>query len=236
MGKTNSTITPQDPIYSKTPQVLDEIMERAALCGSLSQYIKLKPQKLSQKGRFVIHQHYRGNENLASDADTRARFENDPFQAAVAKYFGYKSPLTDQQRAEVRKAGGYYERSSDTVNLPSTGVFGSALHESVHRLSGPSFQNLLGHFLNEGITQFFTDIIIQDELLPSHTNHSYGPNLKSAQRLVSLVGGLDLPAQVYFQNSTAAHAEMMVKLGLIPSVNKMRYITQAEIEKAVAPP
>ncbi|HEV7891111.1 MAG TPA: DUF4157 domain-containing protein [Pyrinomonadaceae bacterium] len=232
LGKTNSGITAQSPVDGQTAQVLDEAMERASLCGSLSQYITLKSQKLS-RGRFAVHQHYKGNENLGKDDASRSRFDTDDFHAAVAKYLGFKDARTDAQRAEIQKIGGFYDRPNDTVNVPSTGKFGSALHESVHRLSGLLFNQLFGHFLNEGVTQCFSDIILQDEGLPIYTGHEYGPNVQSARLLINKLGGWTLPAQIYFQNSDDAYWQAMVKLGLIPSADKRRYVSQDEITKAI---
>jgi hypothetical protein len=233
LGRTNSGVTAQSPVDGQTAQLLDEMLERAAFCGSLSQYITLKPQKLSQ-GHFAVHQHYRGNENLSPDDASRSRFDTDDFHAAVAKYLGFTGGLTDAQRAQVRKVGGFYDRSRDTVNLPSTGLFGSALHESVHRLSGVSFQQLFGHFLNEGVTQCFADIILQDEGLPVYTGHEYGPNVQSARLLITRLGGWTLLAQVYFQSSQDAYWQAMVNLGLIPSVEKRRFISSDEVLRAIS--
>lgn len=235
LGKTNSGITPQSPVDGQTAQSLDEVLERASFCGSLSRYITLKPQKLSQ-GHFKVHQHYKGNENLGKDDVSRSRFDTDDFHAAVAKYLGFKDARTDAQRAEIRKIGGFYDRPNDTVNLPSTGKFGSALHESVHRLSGVLFRQVFGQFLNEGVTQCFSDIILQDEGLPIYTGHEYGPNVQSARLLINRLGGWDLLAQVYFQDSRDAYWQAMLNLRLIPSLDKKRHIPHDEILKAASSP
>jgi hypothetical protein len=219
LGQTK--ITPQSSINPKTtPQVLDEVMERAAVCGSLSQYITLKPQKLSQ-GHFAAPKHYRGNEYLSSnpsDRDrTRYNFDTDEYHVQVMKYLGYDpKSLTDQQRAEIGKIGGFYDRTNDVVNVPLTGTFGNALHESVHRLSGLKFRGLYGSYLNEGVTQYFTNMIIKDEKLPPHTGHSYGPNLIDAELLINKIGGWELVAQLYFQQLDDAHWKILTHLGLPP--------------------
>ncbi|HKP73639.1 MAG TPA: DUF4157 domain-containing protein [Pyrinomonadaceae bacterium] len=238
LGETNKSgqtkITADSPVNSGTAQMLDDVMERAVLCGSLSRYITLRPQKLSQ-GHVAVLSHYRGN-NFTGNAAARSRFLSDDFNAAVFKYFKGNnwfdklSPV--DQLNEVAKAGGFYDRANDKINLPSTGKFGDAVHESVHRLSGLMFNGLYGHYLNEGVTQYFANRILADESLPPYTGHAYQKNLTDAELLISKVGW-ELVAQLYFQGTQAAHWEIRVRLGLTASVNDRRHFTEAQVLAAI---
>ena len=107
--------------------------------------------------------------------------------------------------------GGFYDRRTDTIHLPPTAEFGDALHESVHKYSPtffPSPGNTGGHpanlvtwlldtDLNEGLTQYFADIILTDQHLQKSTHHQYQKELKCATRFVT-VFGLDAAARLYF--------------------------------------
>lgn len=234
-------ITPQSQIDAQTAQTLDDVMERAALCGSLSQYIKLRPQKLSQ-GHFAIHQHQRSDDFLTTPDTQDAsgnRFDANDYHRAVKKYLQSTGALPSSlgdQRSEIQKIGGFYDRRNDRINLPSDGTFGSAVHESVHRLSGLLFDGLYGHDLNEGVTQYFADMILHDEGLPSHSGHAYQQKLAEAQLLIQRLGGWELVAQVYFQQSQDAHWQILVRLGLIPNVNQHRAVQQSDIDRAIHAP
>lgn len=238
-----TSITPQSRIDAQTAQVLDDVMERAAMCGSLSQYITLRAQKLAQ-GHFAVHKHYPGNDFIggARDEGSRYRFDTDPFHVQVRKYLerttpGFRRKSPDEQREEIRKVGGFYDRGDnrDMVNLPSDAKFGSALHESVHRISGRLFAGLYGHELNEGVTQLFADVVLGDEGLPAYTGHEYQANLADAQLLVHKLGGWDLVAQLYFQQRQAAHWDILIRLGLIRRAGE-RAVSQDEILRAIRRP
>jgi hypothetical protein len=237
----NSKITPQSSLDAQTAQVLDDVMERAALCGSLSQYITTKPQKLSQ-GHFVVHKHEKINDlyqgSPSNINNIRYLFDQDDYHKKVRQYLKDTDPhfsrkSEDEQRQQILETGGFYDRKNDVTNLPSDGTFGSALHESVHRVSEPAFKGLYGPYLNEGVTQWFTDLILHDEGLPPHSGHTYGPNLADAHLLIDKKAGMELVAELYFKSSDAAHWEILARLGLIKSGTKTGYFGEQEILKAI---
>ena len=116
-----------------------------------------------------------------------------------------QSDLEDKARATgiavpppPRLIGGFYDRATDTIYLPPEAQFGDALHESVHKYS-PTFVANPGHasgrpanlvtsrcgsFLNEGLTQYFADIILTDQGLQKSTHHQYQQQLACATRFV----------------------------------------------------
>ena len=120
---------------------------------------------------------------------------------------------------------GFFDPKKSVVHLRPTAQFGTALHELVHRLASPA---LFGSFflvaqdissdlldvLNEGVTAYFTDRILNDEKLPNF-NDAYRSQKHKVEALETALkpDGFDLIAKFNFQaNITAIGA----KLGIPP--------------------
>jgi len=237
LGKT-STITTQSKIDDQTPEILDQVMHRAAFCGVLSNYITLKPTSIA-RGHYNRYQHNRASDYLSTPADTGdsgGRFDSNEWHVAVKEYYEgidshFDSMGLAERREKIRTTGGFYDRKKDTVNVPSDANFGAALHEAVHRLSNPSFQNLYGHELNEGANQFFTDIILMDEGLQA----GVVPEYREARDDISVIAqkvGLPLLANFYFKGSQPDHMKIMHKLGLTASETKIEFVSYERIRQA----
>ena len=93
--------------------------------------------------------------------------------------------------------GGFYDRPTDTIHLPPTAQFGDALHESVHKYSNIHLRDRCGTFLNEGLTQYFTDIVLTDQGLQKLTHHAYQQQLACATRFIARFHLGDV-ARLYF--------------------------------------
>ena len=100
------------------------------------------------------------------------------------------------------KIGGFYCRKTDTIHLPPDAKFGAALHESIHKYSKLLLRGACSHspddtFLNEGLTQYFADIVLADQGLPKFTGHAYQNQLKCATRFINTFH-VDEVATAYF--------------------------------------
>ena len=109
---------------------------------------------------------------------------DEPFtpQTAVAFLAENVRAFQDGQRTVVR-----FERS-----LP-----GITIHEVLHRLSG-SWPSAQGHNVNEGITEYFTRLVIEGRDIPYDSD--YGPQAAAVEELVDVVG-IDAVASAYFEDS-----------------------------------
>jgi hypothetical protein len=77
---------------------------------------------------------------------------------------------------------GFYDPNTKTIHVRPSAVFGTALHEAVHSLASPQLYKALptidkvsSHLVNiltEGVTAYFTDIILNDEKL-TNFNDAY---------------------------------------------------------------
>lgn len=92
---------------------------------------------------------------------------------------------------------GFYDLHTDSIHLRPTSNYGNALHEAIHKFSAPNFRHLFGAFLDEGVTQYFTNIVLKEQGLPA-AKTSYEPNLECANNLF-LVADFDLVARSFFQ-------------------------------------
>jgi hypothetical protein len=73
------------------------------------------------------------------------------------------------------------------------------IHEFMHKLSGLTVKNVLGTFINEGVTQYFTDLFLAEGKYDILTDHGYMDNLSCANKIVSKTDE-DTVAKTYFNN------------------------------------
>jgi len=212
-----TNIDADSSIDAKTAGILDDVMLRAAVCGTLSGYIS-SPAKPLASGRFKIIEHNKVHD-LHGNTHEQDRFDADDFHVAVAHYLertneDFAHLSAEQKRDRILQIGGFYDRKADTLNLPSDAKFGSALHEAVHGSSKAVFKYLFGEELNEGVTQLFSDMILQDEGRAPFQGHTYQTNLDLAKRLQAKLNGWELMARVYFKGEGAAARQIASVLGL----------------------
>jgi len=190
-----------DPVAGGTATVIDEVLARN---GKLAPYIgdRLKAGfKIAEKGRFVRD---------SSDGN---------FDAAYRK--AYELAKSEQVPKDTK---GFFDAGTSQIHLRPDAVFGTALHESIHRLAAPVlYSNYLvaanryvssdaAEVLKEGVTAYFTDLVLKDEGLPNF-NDAYRNKKRKAENLITALGsnGFDLVATFNFKGG--AIVEMGEKLG-----------------------
>lgn len=115
-------------------------------------------------------------------------------------------------RATTRTYG-FYHRKTDSIHLRPDATLGHALHEGVHKYSSAALQSLLGVFVNEGITQHFTDAVLADHSLTGKVGHAYADQLSAAKKLASWVSPAQL-GRAYFMGADLTHVVDAVRLKL----------------------
>lgn len=213
-------VNPGSKINRDTAMALDVFSSVAANCSTLSGYIKLKPKSIAGTGVYKTYSHSYADDYTGSK-DGRERFDANPWHQAV------KKGTTAGTREEIAGVGGFYQRADDTINLPEDATLGSALHESMHRMSGTRFRSFTRKadnpdFLSEGATQYFTDKVLMDIGLPKMTGHKYGSNVAAIENLVrKMNGNFDPLARLYFQDDITAFHEILFQLQLAPDLKTM---------------
>ncbi len=122
----------------------------------------------------------------------------------------------------VDKAGGFFCRNVANAKYKNLrgDIFvvrylklGYVIHEFMHKLSGVMVKNMLGHFVNEGITQYFTNQFLKEGRYDILTDHGYKDNLACALKIVSKTNEQTV-ADAYFNN----------KLKLINDLQKLLHV------------
>ena len=190
-----------DPVSGKTAGTIDIVLQRnKRLAPYIGDRLK-KGFRIAEKGRFVQE---------LNDGN----FENS-YRAAYG--LGASSSVPGHIM-------GFLDSKQSIIHLRPGAKFGTAMHEAVHRLASPSlYSGLLpvaakaskdlAEVLKEGVTAYFTDLILNDEGLSGHVD-SYSKLKKKAAKLVAALGsdGFDLIAKFNFQG--AGIVEIGEKLGL----------------------
>ena len=97
---------------------------------------------------------------------------------------------------------------------------GYVIHEFMHKLSGPTVKNMLGTFVNEGITQYFTDQFLTEGKYDILTDHGYIDNLACANKIVSQTNE-QMVADAYFNNNTKL-INVLQKLLHVKTINDVK--------------
>lgn len=172
-----------DPVSDKTAAAIDAVLARSR---TLRAYVgdKLKGGfKIAEQGKFV-------KESIDNNFDN-----------AYQNAYG----------AQANKSTmGFYDPKKSEIHLRPSAQFGTALHESIHRLAAPTLYTMylpeagkvssdLLEILKEGVTAHFTDCVLKEEQLPNY-NDAYASRKAKARALLAALGsdGFDLLARFNF--------------------------------------
>jgi Domain of unknown function (DUF4157) len=177
-----------DPVASGTAAIVDTVLARNK---KLAPYIgdRLKGGfKIAEKGKFT---------HDLTDAN---------FDSAFLKAYPQNAGST-----VPKSTMGFLDQNNWEIHLRPGAVFGTALHEAVHRLASTAIYTLylrrannfstdLVEVLSEGFTAFFTDCILTEEQMP-HFNDAYRSKKDKAVKLIKALdpGGFDLIARLNFK-------------------------------------
>jgi len=172
----------------KTPFFVEGMIETSKI---LAPYLTGKLAKTSVGKKFTIY---------GSDEE---------FESKAQKLVGEKPE-------EGTRIGGFYHRPTDSIHLPPRAPFASALHEGVHKYSSPVVKTQFDQFLNEGITQYFTDRVLGEFKVEGKAENAYEQQLGCAKTLLGwLKDGETALGEAYFQGKVMPMREtVFAKLGL----------------------
>lgn len=176
-------ITTDSRVASDTPKWIQAALAESQL---LRPYLKKKfPASAITDGKFTIE----SNEDV--------------FNTAAKDYLGNKDNMTKEQRAAAFGGiGGYYDRRDHSVHVRSRTKFGHAVHESMHKVASPGFHIFWGTFINEGVTQYFTDLLLEEQGLSKVTDHKYGAELACAEKLVAATSWQVVAGAYFLEDGT----------------------------------
>lgn len=185
-------IKTDDKVDASTDSLIQAALETSAV---LNPYIKGKLSGASKVqipgSKFVRHQ---TEDDFDKAAKAGGIIEKDlaPFGSQAEK----------DHKAKLHEVGGFYDRPTDTIHLPPWADVGNALHESIHKFGSGAVKTLLGDSFDEGVTQYFTNLVLTEQtLLPGKTTYNKD-QLPLAEKLVRTFGR-DTVATAYFEGNTA---------------------------------
>src|SRR5262245_48236147 len=162
-----------------TASLIQTVLERSR---ALRPYIGQKLGRVMIPKNFIHH-------------DFDATFNN--------KYTGLHKiiiPAGSTEEKELITRRGFYHRPTDAIHLRPAANVGHALHEAIHKFSSPGFRSVFGGYLDEGVTQYFTDVVLVEQGLGKMTTHTYQDQLRCANRLIGHFNP-DIIAKAYFQGA-----------------------------------
>ena len=168
-----------------TASLIQTALERSRV---LRPHIGSKLRRTTVSKEFVIH---------SSDEE---------FNGAYSRLHRIVIPFGSPEEKDLIKKRGFYHFPTRTIHLRPGSNIGHALHEAIHKYASPAFRGLLGSFLDEGVTQYFTNLVLQEQGLDPMMD-TYQDQLGCANRLVNLFSQ-GLVARSYFQGD----------LGLVHSI------------------
>jgi hypothetical protein len=160
-----------------TASLIQTVLERSR---ALRPYIGQKLGRVMIPKNFIHH-------------DFDATFDN-----AYTGLHKIVIPAGSAEEKELISRRGFYHRPTDAIHLRPAADVGHALHEAIHKFSSPGFRSLFGGYMDEGVTQYFTDLVLLEQGLGRMTTHAYQDQLRCANRLVALFNH-DTVAKAYFQ-------------------------------------
>lgn len=184
-------VTTRRYVDDKTAALIQSALAQSQV---LKPYIEDKLKTTTIPGKKFVHHD--------SDAE---------FESAYTKL--HKISTGSEEMENVEGVRGFYHRPTDTIHLRPRSNTGDAVHEAIHKLSSPGFRGYFGGFLDEGVTQYFTDLVLEEQKLDKMTTHKYKAQLACAERLVGRTSR-HLVAQKYFRWEGNLPNELARALGI----------------------
>jgi hypothetical protein len=175
-----------------TASLIQSALERSRV---LRPYIERKLGRIMIPRRFVHHD---------SDAE---------FDAAYTKLHKIVIQIGSKEEKELKTKRGFYHPQTDAIHLRPATDIGHALHEAIHKFASRGFRAIFGGFLDEGVTQYFTDLVLQEQGLDRMKRHLYENELRCALKLVGLFSH-DVVARAYFQGDTGLASKVVRRLSI----------------------
>jgi hypothetical protein len=136
--------------------------------------------------------------------------DKEVFSKQYADYASALGEKSDEIQKDLKTVGGFTDRKAGQIHLLNhVSDVEVLLHEAVHLNSEAQFQNHFGHYLNEGVTEHFTQAVLKEQKRDAGT--AYPDEWALAESLISDFGE-DLVGKAYFQGNTEAYRSVLAAL------------------------
>ena len=131
---------------------------------------------------------------------------------------------------DVKDVPGFTDRKAGKIELKAhVADVEAALHEAIHLNSGRQFQDHFGHPANEGMTEHFTEKVLDEQQLKS--GRAYRDELKIADGLITVLDE-DQVGRAYFNGEIAAYRSVLQTLGKMSNTGFSTWYDLINSEKA----
>jgi hypothetical protein len=172
-------VTTTTGVGKTTASLIQTVLERSR---ALRPYIAQKLMRIMIPKNFIRHGFH------------------ETFDDAYTKLHKIVIPKGSTEEKELRTRRGFYHPPTGSIHLRPDANVGHALHEAIHKFSSPGFREAFGGYLDEGVTQYFTDVVLIEQGLGKMTTHLYQDQLRCANQLFGLFNP-DIVAKAYFQGA-----------------------------------
>jgi hypothetical protein len=163
-------------VNKSTASLLQSVLDRSRI---LRPYIADKLRKIMIPRNFIHHE-----------------FDS-TFEHNYVTLHSIVIPTGSPEEKELKKIYGFYHSQTRTIHLRPGANVGHALHEAIHKFASTGFRTLYGGFLDEGVTHYFTNLVLAEQGLDKL--RAYEKELQCANELIRLCGH-DRVAKAYFQH------------------------------------
>lgn len=132
------------------------------------------------------------------------------FSKQYADYAAALGEKSDEIERDLKTVGGFTDRKAGQIHLLNhVSDVEVLLHEAIHLNSEPQLQNNFGHYMNEGVTEHFTQAVLKEQKRDAGT--AYPDELAMAESLISDLGE-DQVGKAYFQGNLEAYRSVLAAL------------------------
>jgi hypothetical protein len=136
--------------------------------------------------------------------------DKEVFSKQYADYASALKEKSDEIQEDLKTVGGFTDRKAGQIHLLNrVSDVEVLLHEAIHLNSEAQFQNHFGHYLNEGVTEHFTQTVLKEQKRDAGT--AYPDEWAMAESLIADLGE-DQVGKAYFQGNLDAYRSVMAAL------------------------
>lgn len=171
--------------------------------SAIEQSSFLKPFLASKIGKVSIAKSYH---HYGFDAE---------FDHAYLKLNKLVVPFGSAEEKALLNIRRFFHRPTDSIHLRPNSNIGHALQMAIIKFSAPGFRSFFGNSLDEGVSLFFTNLVLREQKLEPMKSEGDTNHLACATDLVS-VAGHTLVTKAYFQDHSDLVKYLANKLSIGP--------------------
>jgi alkaline phosphatase D len=187
-------VTTASTITEKTPRLIQTVLEQSS---TIKRFIANKRSKVSISKNFVVHGW------------------DETFTEKYKKLNKIVVPFGSQAEKQLLNIRGFYDRATDSIHIRPRANVGLALLLSIRSLSSPAFVNFFGNQVNEGVGQYFANLILREQGLEPLKLEDMQAQLHCGEDLAGVVGD-EMVGKAYFQNHVDLINHLTSKLSIGP--------------------